>query len=357
MRKKGLFILLFSLVTSTHLMAEDRVLKVSNKSQKAVVVVTKGELHPGEGLQIKASGTICTATILKVKKQKALVSFKGCPVTVTAGALVSRLPKSERKRVKKRRSKREKHFELQMDYSMGQVEGEVEIREEGVGKVINGDQELTGLSGTLSAYRSEKRELGIMALMSSTKSILPSKLILTGLPTISSEVTNVTKYRDIIAIASPYYRNFPLRPYLSYGQSDVTSKTTLEGVNEIEESKSKHRTLTYGLRWDFDEERKDSFLQLTLSETNPRDPEEEKSKMMLALLRKELTRPGTFWELHYSYDLEEYNQEKNRLFYAQWKFHPYLFSKLTHKKTALSEEFNNSKVDLWLLTAGMHVYF
>ena len=329
--------------------ADIEVTKVYRNGTKVVVNFdVDSALEVGDMVRLTSSNNTCNTKVIDVKKGKALLSTRNCDFRITTrdtasfvsnngegieryedktqgneGGTTAGEDQTDRGQGEQRQGGKLLYFELGINlYGRGESDYEafgIEVK----------DVSANGLNATLGSWLTEKRYFGIGVNVGTEKEESTLAMFDGGPRSEEIDYSEEITGWGVGAFASPVIFSLPIRPVFNYGIIQAKMKTKIGEENHVEE-KVKGNIFSYGLRYDLNKKRKDSFLYATVDRSKIKgDDGTVDAKELDIGMRMEITN-NSYFEIDFEKELEgrrdrtlsfgyRYKYFKGAIAYRNWQ--------------------------------------
>ena len=368
MLNQYLYVFLLLLIYSGSAVAKFKITKVQTSSRKAIMVSDINQTaSKGDELLLLGDDSKCLVVVLKSKGPTSLISTKQCRFKIKVGDTVldqdffegdANLRRDNASSPKVKNNLLENiYLELELGF---EIEKPLKIftypleNIECCDSVKVDKKNTSSLEGKVALYSSRKREFGI--LFGYGRSLWKESYIVYKKN--SSEVKKTVNYKYFLSggevgiEAAPIISRIRIKPFLGF----AFLKGSIKEETFDEKTKIKGDAIAYGIQYDIDSTRKDSFVQFYFSDFDIDYEGSDiktniESKELTFSLRKEIKGRKKRWlEISYAQDREESDEWKlSSSFRNNWM----IFS-LSYRKEAIDHpDYDTEKT----IGAGVTFYF
>ena len=368
MLNQYLYVFLLLLIYSGSAVTKFKITKVQTSSRKAIMVSDINQTaSKGDELLLLGDDSKCLVVVLKSKGPTSLISTKQCRFKIKVGNTVldqdffegdANLRRDNASSPKVKNNLLENiYLELELGF---EIEKPLKIftypleNIECCDSVKVDKKNTSSLEGKVALYSSRKREFGI--LFGYGRSLWKESYIVYKKN--SSEVEKTVNYKYFLSggevgiEAAPIISRIRIRPFLGF----AFLKGSIKEETFDEKTKIKGDAIAYGIQYDIDSTRKDSFVQFYFSDFDIDYEGSDiktniESKELTFSLRKEIKGRKKRWlEISYGQDREESDEWKlSSSFRNNWM----IFS-LSYRKEAIDHpDYDTEKT----IGAGVTFYF
>ena len=313
-----------TLIASFISKADIEVTKAYRNGTKAVVTFDmESILEVGDMVRLTSGNNHCNTKVIDVKKGKALLSTRNCDFRITTKDIASFVSNNEEGSESyedktqdaedgaageyptgrgggEKQSEKMWYFELGInlygrgisDYKAQYEDFDIEVKDASTG----------GAEMFFTTWLTEKRYLGLnIGVGSQDKE--STLTIIEGDNRSQIDKNMESIFWGVGILASPVVLSLPVRPVFQYGIGKVKTKTKFDNENHAEE-KIKINVLSYGLRYDLNKKRKDSFLYATVDQIKIKYYDGTVDAKELSIgMRMEITN-NSYFEIDFEKELE-----------------------------------------------------